>query len=199
MKTILFILLFNFINLVGYSQDLDTKNLSIDFQFTHLRSIYAFQPFSGYYESADFPFNFSGMMEVNYQIAKTFSIGGHFRYARTEEVKIFESGTGTNQVWSYGVISSPLLIIAPNIEYNFSSLNTRNFLGIDGVEPFLAAEIGYALMLKDRKDYEAVRPNGWIYTLGAGFKLNMNDNFYFKLEANYNERLLGRFGLGWRL
>jgi hypothetical protein len=136
------------------------------------------------------------MMEVNYQIAKTFSIGGHFRYARTEEVEIYENSA---QVISYGITSSPLLILAPNIEYNLPLLNTRNFLGIDGVEPFLAAEIGYAFMLNDKKDYEAVRPNGWIYTLGAGTKLNMNENFYFKLEANYNERLLGRFGLGWRL
>lgn len=195
MKTILFLILFIFINLDGYSQDLDNKNLSIDFQISHLRSIYAYQPFSGY-QTGDFPFNFSGMMEVNYQIAKTFSIGGHFRYARTEEIKIIENSA---QGLSYGVTSSPLLIIAPNIEYNFPLLKTRNFLGIDGVEPFLAAEIGYALMLNDKNDYEAIRPNGWIYTLGAGTKLNMNENFYFKLEANYNERLLGRFGLGWRI
>ena len=196
MKKLFLVSIFFVTSLLGYSQNVSKNKFSLDFQFSHLRSIYAFQPISGFYETGDFPFNFTGMMEVNYQIAKTFSIGGHFRYARTEEVEIYENSA---QVISYGITSSPLLILAPNIEYNFPLLNTRNFLGIDGVEPFLAAEIGYAFMLNDKKDYEAVRPNGWIYTLGAGTKLNMNENFYFKLEANYNERLLGRFGLGWRL
>ncbi len=186
-------------SIFGYSQNGANDKFSLDFQLSHMRSIYAYESSNGY-QTENFSFNFSGMMELNYQVAKTFSIGGHLRYARTEEVMMIELDKSDSiQSESYGITSSPLLILAPNIEYNFPTLITRNFLGIDNIDPFFAVEIGYALMLNDKDDFDAIRSNGWIYTAGAGIKLNMNNNFYFKFEANYNERLLGRIGLGWRI
>lgn len=196
MKNLFLLAVFFFISILGYAQSAEKDKLSIDFQISDLRSIYAYQSPDGY-PDVHFPFNFSSMMEINYRVAKSFSIGGHLRYASTmikEPISNDSDSSGP-----FVTTSSPLLIIAPNIEYNFPSLITRNFLGIDDIEPYLAVEIGYAFLLNDKDYFDAVRPNGWIYTVGAGTKLNMNDNFYFKLEANFNERLLGRFGLGWRI
>ncbi len=197
MKNLFLLSVFFFISISIQAQRTEKDKLSIDFQISDLRSIYAYPNPNGSYRDVYFPFNSSGMMEINYRVAKSFTVGGHLRYARTMIMKPISNNS--DSTGPFVTTSSPLLIIAPNIEYNFPSLMTSNFLGIDDIEPYLAVEIGYALMLDNNDYFDVVRPNGWIYTLGAGTKLNMNDNFYFKLEANFNERLLGRFGLGWRI
>lgn len=193
----LHILLFFFMSVISIdAQDIKQSRFNFSMQVSHLYGKYL----SSDFDKDNFFANYYLHPEINYSIMERFSVGGYIAYTRGQERELITtSNTGSGTLTSYSVYSSNIFILGANVQYNFPEIILKNILGVDGIKFYSALEYGYLLYDQVEPASEPVRDNGWIYGIGLGANFFFTDKFFLNTEIIYSEKLLYRFGFGFRI
>ncbi len=141
--------------------------------------------------------------KINYSLNARFVIGGFYANARGRE-RVFRGfirsvetgeviGTRSGNYFSY------IHIVGTSFQYCLPTIYTKNVLGVDEINFYAALEGGFLLYNQLYADSTPAQDDAWVYNIGGGANFQMGPRFFLNTEVIWDQKILGRFGFGWRL